>query len=65
MVTTSDGYQFWLSIAKPATTSPDLKVLQGVRLSDSSVCYALYYAVTAPSCMTRLQERTTSSRFSA
>jgi len=48
MVTTSDGYQFWLSVAKPATTSPDLKVLQGVRLSDSSVCYTPYYGFQCP-----------------
>jgi hypothetical protein len=48
MVTTSDGYQFWLGIDKPATTSPDLKVLQGVRLSDSSVCYTPYYGSQCP-----------------
>jgi hypothetical protein len=27
LVTTPDGYQFWLSVTKPITTSPDLKVL--------------------------------------
>jgi hypothetical protein len=48
MVTTVDGYQFWLSVTKPATTSSDLKVLQGVRLSDSSVCYNNYYGSQCP-----------------
>jgi hypothetical protein len=48
MVTTPDGYQFWLSVTKPATTSPDLNVLQGVRLSDSSVCYTNYYGSQCP-----------------
>jgi len=48
MVTTPDGYQFWLSVTKQATTSPDLKVLHGIRLSDSSVCYTNYYGSQCP-----------------
>lgn len=48
MVTTPDGYQFWLSVTKQATTSPDLKVLQGVRLSDPKVCYRGYFGTQCP-----------------